>query len=224
MDRVERHGGLAGIVTGLLLALLFVMFFQLGMDVMSPDPAQALQAVAAKWGLFAAAALVGLLAAGTAVPFTVAVAARLRDAAPTRARTLLYLVLIGLAAYGIDSVMMLLGARAIVEYAAKDQAAAATAWLAAHSVGSSLSATGGAFVGAGTILAGWATLETRLLPVGAGWVGIIAGILSVLTLFAPRVMVVGLGGFLLTIVWLLWAGNALRQPRPVSQTVRSGQR
>jgi len=35
MDRVQRNGGTAGIITGVLLALLFVMIFSLGMDVMT---------------------------------------------------------------------------------------------------------------------------------------------------------------------------------------------
>ncbi len=73
------------------------MIFSIGMDVMAPgDPAKSLAAVTQKWGLFAAAMIVGVLAAGAAVPFAVGIATRLRDGAPTRARTLLYVTLLGL--------------------------------------------------------------------------------------------------------------------------------
>lgn len=51
---------------------------------------------------------------------------------------------------------------------------------------------------------------------GVGWVGIVAGVLNIFTLFAPAVPPVFLGGFLLTIVWALWAGIALRQPKPAA--------
>jgi len=68
MDRVQKNGGTAGLVTAVLLALLFVLFFSLGQDTMTPgDPAKSLAAVTQKWSLFNLTAFVGLLAAGFGV-------------------------------------------------------------------------------------------------------------------------------------------------------------
>jgi len=210
MDRVQRNGGTAGIVTGLLLALLFAMIFMLGQDAMTPgDPAKVLSVVTQKWGLFAAVNFVGLLASGAAIPFVVGIATRLRDAAPTRARTVLYSTLIGLGAYALGSIMMWQGGHQVVEYAVKDQAGATTAWLALFAVNTGLSGVGNVFTGAGTLVAGWAIIGTGAMGVGVGWVGIVAGALGILTLFAPTMPAVFLGSFALTIVWALWAGSEL---------------
>jgi len=209
MDRIERNGGTAGIVAGLLLALLFVLFFSLGQDMMSSDPSKTLAVATQKWSLFKLASLVGLLVAGVAVPFTVGIATRLRDGAPTRARTLLYVTLLGLAGHALGSVMGWIGGQQIIAHAASDPTGALHAWVALSAVSTSFSAFGNAFTGAGTIIAGWAILSTKALGAGVAWVGIVAGILQVLALFTMATPVF-LGGFLLTIVWLVYAGTALR--------------
>ncbi len=214
MDRVQRNGGTAGVVAGVLLLLLLIMIFSIGMDVMAPgDPAKSLAAVTQKWGLFAGTMIVAVLAAGVAILFAVGIATRLRDAAPTRARILLYVTLLGLGSYALNSLMFLMGGRQVVEFAAKDQAAATTAWLTLSAVGAGLDTLGNVFTGVGTLIAGWAIISTRAMGSGVAWVGIVAGVLGILSLVAPTVAIVFLGGFVLTIVWLIWAGAELRRTK-----------
>jgi len=211
MDRVQRNGGTAGLVSAALLALLFVLILSLGQDIMTPgDPAKSLAAATQKWSMFNLASFIGLLAAGFSVLFVVGLATKLRDGAPTRARALLYLVLIGLGSYALESVMRMLGGRQIIDFAAKDPAGGAVAWATLGAVGAGLEGLGSAFAGVGSILAGWAILNTKVLPAGAAYVGIVSGVLGVLGLFAAGMPLVMMGGFLLTIVWLAWAGSALR--------------
>jgi len=211
MDRVQKNGGTAGLVTAALLALLFVLFLSLGQDVMTPgDPAKSLAAATQKWSMFRLASLVGLLAAGCSVLFVVGIATKLRDGAPTRARALQYMVLIGLGSYALGSVMWMLGGRQIIDFAAKDPAGGTVAWATLSAIGAGLDGLGNTFTGVGTILAGWAILDTKVLPAGAAWVGIISGVLGVLGLFAAGMPLVMMGGFLSTIAWLAWAGSALR--------------
>jgi len=198
-----------------LLFLVLIMILSLGMDVMAPgDPAKSLAAVTQKWGLFAATLIVGALAAGVAIPFTVGIATRLRDAAPTRARTVLYVTLLGLGGYALASLMMFMGGRQVVEFAAKDQAAAATAWLTLRAVNAGLDTLGSVFTGVGTLIAGWAIVSTRAMGSGVAWVGIAAGVMGILALFAPTAEIVFLGNIVLTIVWLIWAGAELRRTKP----------
>lgn len=211
MDRVQRNGGTAGLVEGVLLAILFLMIFALGRDAMAPDPTKSLAAVTQKWGLFAAINFVGLLATGVAVPFLVGVVSRLREPAPTRARAALYVTLLGLAGYAAGSLIMWLGGHQIVEHATKDQAAATTAWLALTAVQRGLSAFGTLFTAAGTLIAGWAILSTGAMGKGPGWVAAVGGALGVLSLFTPSMPFFVLGNFLLIIVWDFWAGSDLRR-------------
>ncbi len=109
--------------------------------------------------------------------------------------------------------MFLMGGRQVVEFAAKDQAAATTAWLTLRAVGAGLDTFGSVFTGAGSLIAGWAILSTRAMGSGVAWVGIAAGVLGILALFAPTAAVVFLGGFVLTIVWLIRAGAELRRTK-----------
>ncbi len=211
MDRVQKNGGTAGLVTAVLLAVLFVLFFSLGQDIMTPgDPAKSLAAATQKWSLFNLTAVVGLLAAGVAVLFVTGLATKLRDGAPTRARAVLYITLIGLASYALGSTVLMLGGREIIDFAAKDQAGGAVAWASLSAFHAGLDGLGNTFTGVGAIIAGWAILNTKVLPAGAAYVGIISGVLNVLALFVTGVPPIMLGGFLLTIVWIGWAGSALR--------------
>jgi hypothetical protein len=212
MDRIQRNGGTAGIVAGVLLGLLFVLFFSLGQDIMAPEPAKSLAVMTQKWSMFQLASLVGLLTAAVAVPYAVGIATRLRDSAPTRAKAFLYITLLGLAGYGLESVMRWFGGRAIIQYAAADQAGALHAWVAISAVNNSLSMFGNAFTGAGTLIAGWAIMSTKALGAGVAWVGIVAGVVQILGLFSAAAPVF-LGGFLLTVVWFLYAGYSLMQAK-----------
>ncbi len=211
MDRVQKNGGTAGLVTAALLAVLFVLFFSLGQDVMTPgDPAKSLAAATQKWGMFRLASFVGLLAAGFAVLFVAALATKLRDAAPTRARAILYITLIGLGSFALGSMTWMLGGRQIIDFAAKDQTGGTAAWAALSAIGASFEGLGNTFTGVGALLAGWAILDTKVLPAGAAWVGIASGVLNVLGLFVMGAPALMLGGFVTTIAWLAWAGSALR--------------
>lgn len=211
MDRVQKNGGTAGLVTAVLLAILFVLFFSLGQDIMTPgDPAKSLAATAQKWSLFHLTAFVGLLAAGFGVLFVVGLATKLREAAPTRARALLYIAITGLAGYALGSTVLMLGGRQIVDFAAKDQAGGAVAWASLSAVHAGLEGLGNTFTGVGAMLAGWAILDTKALPAGTAWLGIISGALNVLGLFMMGTMPVMLGAIILTIIWIAWTGSALR--------------
>jgi hypothetical protein len=210
MDRIQRNGGTAGVIAGILLALLFILFLMLGEDMMSPDPSKSLALVTQKSGQFRAATLLGVLATGFAVPFTVGLATRMRDSAPTRSRAFLYLLLIGLVGHGVGSVVGWTGSQQIIRYAAGDQTGALHAWTALSAVTNSLDVFGNAFTGAATAVAGWAILSTKALGVGIGWLGVVAGALQVLVLFTPATF---LPGFLLTILWLLWTGYSLMQAK-----------
>ncbi|MDR7518824.1 MAG: hypothetical protein QN131_02850 [Armatimonadota bacterium] len=59
-------------------------------------------------------------------------------------------------------------------------------------------------------MAGWAIISTGALASSLGWLAVVAGVVNILTLFAPTQPVLFFGSFILTIVWLAWAGSVLR--------------
>ncbi len=211
-ERVQRNAGTAGIVAGVLLILLFILIISIGLRPEDfGDPARVLSITGQKGGQFAAIGVVAAAASAFAVVFALGLAYRLREAAPTRALVQLYFAVIGLAAFAIDSLVRWLGGSSLVALAAKDQVAANHAFAALNGVGLGLQGTGNAFTGVSLLIAAWAIISTAAMRPLLGWVAVIAGVLAVLTVFLPTQPLVFFGGFLFTIVWLLWAGNELRR-------------
>ncbi len=212
MDRLQKNGGTAGIVAAVVLAVAFVTFMSIGLDPeTTADPSKALAVITQQGGRFAAAGI--LFAIGTLVTavFVVGLNSRLREPAPTRAAAFLYLVLVGITGYTLDSILLWQGMPVIGAYAAKDQVGAGHAWLTLNAVHLTFDAVGGTSVGAAQVIAGWAIIQTRALGSAVGWLSIVTGVVTILALFARTSAVLFLGSAVLLVVWLAWAGNELRR-------------
>lgn len=211
MERVQHNGGTAGIVTAICLAVLFILFASSGLDMQTAqDPAKALAVLGHRAGVFAATGVLGLLAAGFGLIFTFGVFARLREKSPTRAAASLGLAFVGLTTHALGAALLWQGGAMLVALSAKDQTAAAHAWIAMGAVNQGLMATGNAFTGAAILIAGWAIVATGVMSTTLGWVAVIAGIVEILQVFSSQTALMGLG-FLLVIVWLAWGGAQLRR-------------
>ena len=214
MDRVQRNGGTAGLITAVLLAVLFVLFIASGLDPQTmSNPAKALPLIGQKRAVFVAIGLLGALAGGFGFVFTVGLFARLREKAPTRAAALLGLGLVGLTGHSLGALLLWRGGRFLAGVSAADDVGAHHGWIALMATFRALDGLGNAFTGASVLLAGWAVLATAELTAPLGWVAVAAGVVMLLQLVsaAPILM---LAGFILTIVWLAWAGSQLRRPVP----------
>src|SRR5690348_9118575 len=107
MERVQHNGGTAGIITAICLLLLFILFASSGLDAQTAqDPAKTLPLLGQKAGVFAAAGVVGLLAAGFGLVFTFGLFARLREKAPTRAVASLGLAFVGLTTHALGAALL----------------------------------------------------------------------------------------------------------------------
>lgn len=211
MDRLQRNGGTAGLVAGMLLGLLVLLVFSLGLDFDEfGDPAKVLPVIGQKPGVVAAIGVIGAVASALGILLAAGLAARLRDAAPTRATAQLYFAVIGLSALALDGVIRWLGGSQLAAAAAADQVAASHAYVGLNAIAIGIAGFGNAFTGASLVIVGWAITATRVLSSALGWVGIVAGVVTLLSVFVPPSSPVFLLSFVLTIVWLLWAGSALR--------------
>jgi hypothetical protein len=211
MDRVQRNGGTAGIITAICLALLFVLFISSGLDPQTAqDPAKAIPLLTQKASVFAAIGVLGTLAAGFGLVFTIGLFARLRDGAPTRAAAVLGLAFVGLTGHAVGSVLLWQGGQFLVTVSTKDQVGANHAWIAASAVAQGLNGAGNAFTGASILVAGGAVVATGAMNVGLGWMGGLAGVVEILQLFSASQALMGIG-FVLVIIWLAWGGSQLRR-------------
>ncbi len=214
MDRVQQNAGTAGFVTAALLAALFLLILSTGMTPQTAsDPDKAIPLLRQKASVFGAIGVLGALAAGFGLIFSIGLFSRLRDRAPTRAAATLGFALVGLTGHALGALILWRGGALIVAVSAKDQVAANHAWIAASAVAQGLDGLGEAFTGASNLVAGWAIVATGAMSSSLGWVAVVAGAASLLQLLTPA-PVLFLAAFLLIIVWLAWGGSQLRQPAP----------
>ena len=212
MERVQRNAGTAGIVAGVLLIVLFVLFMSLQVtDAQFVDPGFMVPLLSKNPGAFMGVGIVGALASGFAIVFSIGLAYRLREKAPTRALASLYLAVLGLGAHGADSMIDWIGTRTVGLAAAKDAVAAGHAYIAVSAVALSVYAMANVFTGAALLVAGWAIITTGALRPLLGWVAVVAGILSLAVGIGAEGGLFFLGSLLFTIIWLIWAGFGLRR-------------
>jgi len=210
MDRFQRNAGTAGLVGGVVLIVLFAFLFTLGVptaDLGKPDAL--LAATKAKSGQIAAIGILGAVTSALGILFAAGLAGRLRDKAPTRATAQMYFAVVGLAAFALDGVIRWIGGTKLAQ--ASDAVAASHAYAAIDAVGVGLTGFGNGFVGVALLLVGWAILSTGALSATVGWVGVVAGIVTLIATLLPATSPVFLVSGLLTILWLLWGGYALRK-------------
>ena len=211
MDRVQRNGGTLGVIAAVILAAAFILLLSTGLNPeIAADPTKALSILVQHVRRFVAAGVLFGLGVAASVIFIVALSGRLREAAPTRAAAVLYLAVIGLTGYALDSLLQWQGITHLVGVAAKDQTTAANAWVTMRGLSLTFDAVGGLFTGATEVIAGWAILTTHTLGTAIGWLSIVTGIVNVLALFARASVLLFLGSFVLTVIWLAWTGVALR--------------
>ncbi len=208
----QDTAGLSGIIAGIALAVATVIFFTMGATADTfRDPGKALPFLTQNLARIRVLALLFMLTIGFAVPFVAGVAAALRERTPTRATAALYFGLLGLAGHGIGTLLFWSAVPAMTAYAATDQVAASHAWVALNALGGTVDGVGNLFSGLFILLAGWAAVASGAFSGALGWYGVVAGILVVLAVLAPSVEILYLGSFVLPVIWLVWAGSALRR-------------
>jgi len=211
MDRIQTNGGMAGQVAAVLLALLLILFMSSGLDPQTAsDPAKAIPILSGKPSLFVMLGILAALASGFGLVFSIGLFSRLRELAPTRASAALVLTVVGLAGHALGVLLLWRGGATVVAAFAKDQTAASHAWIAVRAVENSVNSLGDVFTGAAILVASWAIVATGALSPTLGWVGVIAGVVTLLQLFGTS-SILFLGAVILTIVWLAWAGSQLRR-------------
>lgn len=211
MNRLQTNGGTAGLVTAVLLALLFISFMSSGLDPQtSSDPAKAISILAGKPSLFALIGILAVLASGFGLVFTIGLWSRLREPAPTRASAALVLAVVGLTGHALGALVLWRGGATIVSAFSRDQVAASHAWIAVRAIDHGVNGLGDAFTGASILVAGWAIAATGALSPTLGWFGVVTGAVTLLQFLsmAPILFIVAI---MLAIVWLAWAGSQLRR-------------
>jgi Domain of unknown function (DUF4386) len=212
--------GWSGILAGIGLAVEAALWTASGWQPETfADPAAALTFLTEGGTTLRWAVLSGFINLVFFVLFVAGLAARLQAGTPSLASATLWFGMIGITLHLLVPLAHWYGVPAFLEAADSDLQAAESAWLAFVAVGHD--AAGGAgklFMGLSMVTAGWAMVAHRVLPVLLGWLALVTGTATVLTLFAPDTPLSTLAGALflpalaLAIIFRVWAGIALIRP------------
>ena len=218
MNLKPKVAGLAGILTGLGLAGEFLFFMASGY---SPeifnDPVAALAFLRDRGNLLRLAVFFGAVSVAARTLFVAGLASRLQAATPSRAAASLYFGLLG-GIGGLVALSFYVGPPMFVALAARDQVAAASAWSAFSIILSGFEGLGNFMLGLMLLAAGSAIITHKALPVGAGWAGLLVGLMTEVRVFSTGTPLAGLAfamfffpTLILAIVFDIWAGIALWQ-------------
>ncbi len=212
MNPRQQTAGTTGILAGVSLVILFILFLTTGLTPKTlADPAKALPFVAQNTQLWRAIMLFATIAVALAVFFVAGLAAKLREKAPTRATGVLYFGLLGLVGHGMSALVQGLAAPSLAAYASTDAVAASHAWVALNALTGATDGFGSVFTGLSILLAGWVIARIGVMSSSLGWFGVVAGLVNVLSGEAPSVGLLFLGSIVFSVIWLIWAGSALRK-------------
>ncbi len=212
MNPRMQSAGTAGIVAGVSLAILFILFVSSGVTPqLLADPAKGLAYVGQNAGRLRLTTIVSLVAVAFAIVFIAGLAGKLREKTPTRATAVLYFGVLALAGHALGTLVFGVSFPMIAAYAGTDPVAASHAWVAALAVDGAADGLGNLFVGLSTLMAGWAITSSKALSPTLGWYGVVAGAIGVLGFLTPGMEALFFLSFVVSIIWLIWAGSALRK-------------
>jgi hypothetical protein len=201
-----------GIIAGVALFILTILFFTSGATSQTfADPASGLAFLRDSGGRLEVIACLAIIAVATAAIFVAGFAAALHERTPTRATATLYFGLGGLAGHTLGAFITFATFPWLVTTAARDQVSAAHAFVAVNGLVMAADGIGNFFVGLSTLFAGWAATTVPAFGAALGWFGVVAGVVSALAGLLPQVAPLYMGAFVLPIIWLIWAGSALRR-------------
>lgn len=216
MNPKLRSAGIAGILTGVALVGEFIFFMISGYNPQSlNDPATALTFLQERGVYIRAAVLFGAAGVAFRTFFVSGLAANLYARTPTQAVATLYFGLLGGAGHGLVALSFYIGIPILITLAAMDAAAARNAWGAYTTIVSGFEAFGNFLIALMLLAAGLAMISEKAMPVGLGWVGLLAGIATLVRVFTTGTPLAGLAfaaffpSLLLAGLFDVWAGISI---------------
>jgi hypothetical protein len=149
------------------------------------------------------------------VVLSLALYQRLKSGSPALAQTATAIGLIWATALIASGMIQNFGMGSVVDLYSTDPTQAGMVWLAIESVVEGLGGGSGEILGGPwVLLISWAALRARELPKALNYLGVVLGVVGILSivpaLFLPLALAFGIG----KIVWMIWLGIAMLRSSP----------
>lgn len=216
MKKLQKMGGVAALYAGaaFLVAMVGYLVVLDTLDVV--DPVQKVASFVDNQAVLYVLNLISYIVWGIFMAvLALALNERLKASSPAWMQIATVIGLIWSGVIIASGMISNIGMATVVDLYGKDPAQAATVWLAVGSVADGLGGVGGEILG-GTwiLLVSWVALRAKGLPSVLNYLGVLLGVMGILStvpaLFSVLGIVFGLG----KIVWYLWLGIVMLRSRP----------
>jgi hypothetical protein len=215
MKNLQKMGGIAA----LYLAVVYLTGIVLFLFVLSypsiVEPAQKVALLVDKqMVIYITNLLIYVIFGVFLVVLALALYERLNTASPAIIRTATVIGFIWAGVLIASGMVSNAGIAPVVALYGKDPAQAALAWLAIESVANGLSCANGEILGGLlTLLASWAALQVSGLPKGLNYLGILVGVVGIISIVPGLNDLVGVFGMSQTL-WFVWLGLVMLRSSP----------
>jgi len=226
MNTDRRVAGAAGIAAAILLMRETSSFLLSGWSpARFADPVQALELLRQGGVQLRVAALFGV------VGLVAGLARALSEQAPSLATGTLDFGVIGVAGHSLVPLGLWIGIPAFLTLAIQNASVAESGWAPFAQVSNAAHGVGNFFGGLFILFAGVATMTSPVLSKAVGWIGLIAGLLTLTTLLTVGTLFGAVGGALfmpalaLTVLFRFWRNRPFEKIaliRPPSETSTRG--
>lgn len=216
MKNLQKMGGIAALYQA--AAYLFALVgYVLVLDTLTEvDPVQKVASLVNNQAFLYILNLIAYVFFGIVlVVLSLALYQRLKSGSPALAQTATAIGLIWATALIASGMIQNFGMGSVVDLYSTDPTQAGMVWLAIESVVEGLSGGSGEILGGPwVLLISWAALRAGELPKALNYLGVVLGVVGILSiippLFLPLALTFGMG----QIVWMIWLGIAMLRSSP----------
>lgn len=216
MKNLQKMGGIAALYEAAAYLIALVGYVLVLGTLTEVDPVQKVASLVNNQAFLYILNLIAYVFFGIVlVVLSLALYQRLKSGSPALAQTATAIGLIWATALIASGMIQNFGMGSVVDLYSTDPTQAGMVWLAIESVVEGLSGGSGEILGGPwVLLISWAALRARELPKALNYLGVVLGVVGILSiippLFLPLAIAFGMG----QIVWMIWLGIAMLRSSP----------
>lgn len=216
MKNLQKMGGIAALYEAAAYLIALVGYVLVLGTLTEVDPVQKVASLVNNQAFLYILNLIAYVFFGIVlVVLSLALYQRLKSGSPALAQTATAIGLIWATALIASGMIQNFGMGSVVDLYSTDPIQAGMVWLAIESVVEGLSGGSGEILGGSwVLLISWAALRARELPKALNYLGVVLGVVGILSiippLFLPLAIAFGMG----QIVWMIWLGIAMLRSSP----------
>ena len=216
MKNLQKMGGIAALYEAAAYLIALVGYVLVLGTLTEVDPVQKVASLVNNQAFLYILNLIAYVFFGIVlVVLSLALYQRLKSGSPALAQTATAIGLIWATALIASGMIQNFGMGSVVDLYSTDPTQAGMVWLAIESVVEGLSGGSGEILGGPwVLLISWAALRARELPKALNYLGVVLGVVGILSIIPPIFLPLAIAFGMGQIVWMIWLGIAMLRSSP----------